>query len=112
MIQASFPNPDLILKPGQYVRVKIKYKDENGALLIPQRVVSELQGEYSVFIVNSENKIESRKIVIGNKYNDYYTVKEGLKEGEKIVLVGLQKVGSGMNVVPEVTVFESQIKTQ
>lgn len=112
LIQASFPNPDLILKPGQYVRVKIKYKDANGALLIPQRVVSELQGEYSVFVVNSDNKIESRRIVIGNKYNDYYIVDEGLKEGDKLVLEGLQKVGSGMTVVPEVTVFESQIKTQ
>ena len=44
LIQATFPNPNLILKPGQYARVKIKYKDESGALLIPQRVVSELQG--------------------------------------------------------------------
>lgn len=112
LIQASFPNPDLILKPGQYVRVKIKYKDEKGALLIPQRVVSELQGEYAVFVVNSENIIESRKIIIGNKYNDYYIVSEGIKEGDKIVLEGLQKVRQGMNIVPEVTIFESQIKTQ
>ena len=63
LIQASFPNTNLILKPGQYTRVKIKYKDEKGALLIPQRVVSELQGEYSVFIVNNVNKIESSKVV-------------------------------------------------
>lgn len=112
LIQASFPNSDLILKPGQYVRVKIKYKDANDALLVPQRVVSELQGEYSVFIVNTENKIESRNIVIGHKYNDYYIVEEGLKIGDKIILEGLQKVGPGMNVIPEVAVFESQIKTQ
>lgn len=56
LIQATFPNPNLILKPGQYARVKKKYKDESGALLISQRVVSELQGEYSVFSVNRENK--------------------------------------------------------
>ena len=112
LIQASFPNTNLILKPGQYTRVKIKYKDEKGALLIPQRVVSELQGEYSVFIVNNENKIESRKVVIGEKFNDYFMVKEGLELGDKVVLEGLQKVGSGMEVMPEVTIFESQIKTQ
>ena len=112
LIQASFPNTNLILKPGQYTRVKIKYKDEKGALLIPQRVVSELQGEYSVFIVNNENKIESRKVVIGEKFNDYFIVKEGLELGDKVVLEGLQKVGSGMEVMPEVTIFESQIKTQ
>ena len=112
LIQATFPNPDLILKPGQYVRVKIKQKDEKGALLIPQRVVSELQGQYAVFVVNSENKIESRKVVIGEKFNDYFIVKEGLELGDKVVLEGLQKVGSGMEVMPEVTIFESQIKTQ
>ena len=112
LIQASFPNPDLILKPGQYARVKIKSKDEDGALLIPQRVVTELQGEYSVFVVNTENKIESRRIQIGDKYNDYFIVKEGLKTGDHIVLEGLQKVRSGMVVIPVVTTFESQIKTQ
>jgi len=112
LIQASFPNPDLILKPGQYVRVKLKFKDEKGALLIPQRVVSELQGEYSVFVVNAENKIESRIIEIGDKYNDYFIVEEGLKTGDHIVLEGLQKVRSGMVVKPVVTTFESQIKTQ
>jgi membrane fusion protein (multidrug efflux system) len=112
LVQASFPNPELILKPGQFTRVKIKYKDEKGALLVPQRVVTELQGEYSVFIVNAENKIESKSIVIGEKFNDYYLVKEGINKGDKVVLEGLQKVGSGLEVVPEVTVFESQFKTQ
>jgi membrane fusion protein (multidrug efflux system) len=112
LIQASFPNPNSILKPGQYVRVKIKYKDIKNAKLIPQRVVSELQGEYSVFTITAENKIEAKKIVIADKFEDYYVVSEGLQKGEKIVLEGLQKVGSGMEVIPEVTVFESQFKTQ
>ena len=90
----------------------LKSKDEDGALLIPQRVVTELQGEYSVFVVNTENKIESRRIQISDKYNDYFIVKEGLKTGDHIVLEGLQKVRSGMVVIPVVTTFESQIKTQ
>lgn len=112
LIQASFPNPDYILKPGQFVRVKVKYKDIEDALLIPQRVVSELQGEYSVFVVNNENKIESRKITIGDKYDDYYVVSEGIKKGDKIVLEGLQKLGAGMEVIPEITVFRSQFNNQ
>lgn len=112
LVQASFPNPELILRPGQFTRVKVKYKNEKGALLIPQRTVSELQGEYSVFIVNAENKIESKRITIGNTYNDYYLVKEGISEGDRIVFEGLQKVGPGIEIIPEVTVFESQFKTQ
>lgn len=108
LVQASFPNPDRILRPGQFARVKIRMKNENGALLIPQRVVSELQGQYSVFVVNSENKIESRSVKIGDKYGDYVIIKEGITENDKIVLEGLQKVGSGMEVIPEITKFESQ----
>ena len=112
LVQASFPNPELILRPGQFARVKIKKKVEQGALLVPQRVVSELQGEYSIFVVNAENKIESKRIVIGDSFDDYYIVKEGISEGDKIVFEGLQKVGNGLEVIPEITVFESQFKKQ
>ena len=112
LIQASFPNPELILKPGQFARLKIKRKVEKDALLVPQRVVTELQGEYSIFIVNAENKIESRRITIGDSFDDYYIVKEGIVEGDKIVFEGLQKVGAGLEVIPEITVFESQFKKQ
>ena len=112
LVQASFPNPELILRPGQFARVKIKKKVEQGALLVPQRVVSELQGEYSIFVVNAENKIESKRIVIGDSFDDYYIVKEGISEGDKIVFEGLQKIANGLEVVPEITVFESQFKNQ
>ncbi len=112
LVQASFPNPDLILRPGQFARVKIMMKDDKAALLVPQRTVTELQGQYSVFVVNSENKIESRQITIAEKYNDYYIVSEGVMVNDKIVLEGLQKVGSGMEVVPVVTKFESQTTEQ
>ncbi len=112
LIQATFPNPDLILRPGQFARVKIKIKEEKGALLVPQRCVTELQGQFSVFVVNAENKIESRQIKIAEKFGDYYISSEGLEPSDKIVLEGLQKVGSGMEVVPVVTEFKSQINIQ
>jgi len=112
LVQASFPNPDLILRPGQFARMKIKMREAKGAILIPQRCVSELQGEYSAFVVNTENKIESRHLIIGEKLDDYYLVSEGIKPNDKIVLEGLQKVGSGMEVVPVVTKFESKSKPQ
>lgn len=109
LVQASFPNPELILRPGQFSRVKVKMADKKGALLVPQRCVTELQGQFSVFIVNSKNIIEARQITIGEKYGDFYIASEGLKANDKIVLEGLQKVGSGLEVVPVVTKFNSQI---
>ena len=112
LVQATFPNPDLILRPGQFARVKIMMKEDKGALLVPQRCVTELQGQFSVFVVNADNKIESRQIKIDEKFGDYYIASEGLEPKDKIVLEGLQKVGSGMEVVPVVTEFESQTNIQ
>ena len=78
------------------------------AVLVPQRCVSELQGRYNTFVVNAENKIEVRQIEILSKYKDYYIVGSGLQGGDKIVYEGLQKVGSGMTVTPNIVKFESQ----
>ncbi len=112
LVQASFPNPDRILRPGQFARVKIMMKEAKGALLVPQRCVTELQGQYSVFTINSENKVESKQIKIGERFRDFYIVTEGLNSNDKVVLEGLQKVGSGLEVIPVVTVFESQTTYQ
>ena len=87
-------------------------QEAKGALLVPQRCVTELQGRHSVFVVNSENKIESRQLKIGANIGDFYIVQQGLNPNDKVVLEGLQKVGSGMEVVPVVTEFESQTNTQ
>ncbi len=83
-----------------------------GGLLIPQRCVIELQGQHSVFVVNNENKVESRQIVVGESKGDLLLVNKGLQVGEKIVIDALQKVGSGIEVKPEVIVFKSQSKLQ
>ncbi len=108
LVQASFPNPNDLLRPGMYTKVKIPIEHVKNALLVPQRCVSELQGQYSVYTVNAENKIVAKQIKIKAKIGDYYIVKEGLDATDKLVLEGLQKVGSGMEVVPVVTKFQSQ----
>ncbi|MFD1315797.1 efflux RND transporter periplasmic adaptor subunit [Namhaeicola litoreus] len=110
LVEATFPNTEMILRPGQFARVRIKSSDDMNELIVPQRCVSELQGNYSVFIVNKENKIEARQIEIGNKYDDYFVVKKGLKENEKVILEGLQKVGAGMVIEPVIVEFENQKK--
>ena len=112
LLQASFPNPDGLIRPGQFARVKSVIKTEKDALLVPQKCITELQGQYSVFIVNSENKIERIQVEIGDKIGDLWIIKEGINNGDKVVLEGLQKVASGMEVIPEVTEFESQSNNQ
>ncbi|MDX8339708.1 efflux RND transporter periplasmic adaptor subunit [Draconibacterium sp. IB214405] len=107
LIQTRFPNPDLIIRPGQYAKVRIPLRHQN-AIVIPQKCVKELQGQYSVFIVNSENKIETRQIVSGGKVGDMWLITDGLNPGDKVLIEGLQKVRNGMPVVAETVEFKSQ----
>ena len=112
LLQATFPNPERLLRPGQFARVKILVANKKNALMVPQKCVTELQGQYSVLIVNAENKIETKQVKIANKLEDFWIVKEGLENNDKVVLEGLQKVRTGMEVIPEVTEFKSQSNPQ
>ena len=112
LVQGVFPNPDNLLKPGQYAKVVVKMKEVKDALLIPQRCVIELQGQHSVYIVNENNKVENRQIVAGERIGDLWLVREGLQAGEKVVIDALQKVSSGLEVKPEITVFKSKSNLQ
>jgi len=102
LVQASFPNPDEILRPGQFAKVKARLDVITDGIMIPQRCITELQGNYSVMIVNQENKIETRQIKVGPKNSDFWIISEGLKIGEKVVYEGLQKVREGGIVNPVV----------
>jgi len=108
LIQASFPNPDRLIRPGQFARVKIKVRDANDAILIPQKCAKELQGQFSVMFVNNENIVEAKAVEVTDKIGEFYIVKDGLKNGDKIIMEGLQKARSGMEIIPEVTDFVSQ----
>lgn len=112
LIQTTFPNPDNLLKPGQYAKVVIKMTDVKDGLLIPSRCIMELQGQYSVYVINEENKVESRQITLLDNVGDMALLKDGLKVGERVVIDALQKVQTGMAVKPEITVFESQSTNQ
>ncbi|MCD6597816.1 MAG: efflux RND transporter periplasmic adaptor subunit, partial [Bacteroidales bacterium] len=100
LVQAAFPNPEKLLRPGQFAKVRATVDVIENGILVPQRCVMELQGIHSVYVVNDENKIESREIKIGPTINEFWLVESGLKAGEKIVYEGLQKVRSGMTVEP------------
>jgi len=112
LVQATFPNPDFLLKPGQYAKVVVKMKEAKGALLIPQRCIMELQGQHSVYVVTKDSIVESRQVVTGERIGDMWIINKGLEPGETVVIDALQKVGSGLKVVPEITEFKSQSNQQ
>jgi len=110
LIQASFPNPSGLLRPGLFGKVRVKLDVVKDGILVPQRSVSELQGTFSVFVVNEENKVEQRKVDLGTTIGSFWLVKDGLKDGEKVVFEGLQKVKTGMVVNPRETKIDLNTK--
>ena len=110
LLQASFPNPEEILRPGQFARVKAMVKVVEDGILIPQRCVVELQGLYSVFVVGDSNKVEERDVKVGPKIEQFWLILEGLKPGEQVVYEGLQKVKDGTVVNPTVQEIKASIE--
>jgi membrane fusion protein (multidrug efflux system) len=100
MMQASFPNPDGLLRPGQFAKVKAEVYVVEDGILIPQRCVTELQGTYSVYIVDEDDKARRREVKAGPKIKQFWLILEGLTPGERVVYEGLQKVRDGAAVNP------------
>jgi membrane fusion protein (multidrug efflux system) len=101
LVQLSFPNPKELLRPGQYAKVRSR-RIEKDAVLVPQRCVTELQGLYSVFVVDDSNKVSKKEIKVGPKVKEFWLVAEGLQPGEKVVYEGLQQVRDGATVKPTI----------
>jgi len=93
-----FPNPGDTLRPGQYGRVRAVTSVREGALLVPQRAVTEMQGSYQVAVVGSDNKISLRPVKVGERVDSNWVIEDGLKPGERVVAEGTQKVKPGMVV--------------
>lgn len=106
LIQASFPNPEQLLRPGQFAKVNARARVINDGILIPQRCVMELQGLFNVYVIGSDNTIETREIKVGPKVGSSWLIKEGLEAGEKVVYEGLQSVKDGATVNPTVAEFK------
>ena len=99
-IAGVFPNPGNILRPGGYGKVRAVVRIQQGALLVPQRAVSELQGSYQVAIVGDDNKVNIRPVKVGDRIGNQWVIAEGLKPGERVVAEGVQKVRPGLQVNP------------
>ena len=97
-MELVFPNPQQILRPGQYGRARILLDTKRGALLVPQRAVQELQSIYTVAVVDSGNKVAFRTVKVGQKVDSLWVIEDGLKAGEQVVVEGLQRIQDGMTV--------------
>jgi len=100
-IAGLFDNPGNILRPGQYARIRAATSARQGALLVPQRAVSELQGTYQVAVVDDKNKVSIETVTVGERVGPMWVVEDGLEPGDRVVAEGVQKVRPGAQVNPK-----------
>ena len=96
--QFSFPNPERILRPGQYGKARFVTDLKEGALLVPQLAVQEIQGLYSVMVVKPDATVDQRMVKAGERVGNLWIIDSGLKPGEKVIVEGIQKVRPGVQV--------------
>jgi membrane fusion protein (multidrug efflux system) len=96
--QFSFPNPERILRPSQYGRARFVTEVKEGAVLVPQRAVQDIQGLQSVLVVKPDNTVEQRMVKAGERIGNLWVIDSGAKPGEKVIVEGIQKVRPGITV--------------
>jgi RND family efflux transporter MFP subunit len=97
-VVCSFPNPQNLLRPGQFGRLRAAPEVRHNALLVPQKAVNELQGTYQLAVVGTENKVSIRAVKLGDRVGPMWIVESGVKPGELVIVEGLQKVQNGSTV--------------
>jgi len=100
-VAALFPNPDNLLRPGQYGKVRATMSVDKGALLVPQRAVTEMQGKYLMAVVGADNKVDIRPVTVGERIGTEWIISKGLQPGEQVIAEGTQKVRPGVTVTPK-----------
>jgi membrane fusion protein, multidrug efflux system len=106
-MRATLPNPDRLLVDGEFVTVQIKEKKEQPRLVVPQAALQVDQAGYYVMVVNGDNKVEQRRVTVGPNQGVDAVIQSGLKEGEKVIVEGVQKVRPGQLVKATVTDTDS-----
>ena len=101
LVQLEFPNPARVLRPGGFGNIRSVVRLEKGALLVPQRAVTDVQGKYLVAVVGADNKVSIRSVDAGEKVGTMWVITEGLHPGDRVVAEGTQKVQEGLLVNPK-----------
>ena len=102
-LEADFPNPERIVLPGQFARVRGVLERRTGALAVPQRAVMETQGIFQLAVVGDDGTVDLRQVQMGPRVDDQWIVESGLEPGERVALEGLQRMRPGVKVVPKET---------
>lgn len=102
LVQATFPNPDHLLRAGLYARVRVRTQDRPNTVLVPQSAVQTIQGSRIVYVVESDNTVALRTITDGGPYGPFFVVLNGVRTGERVVVQGVQKARPGGKVSPTV----------
>ena len=97
-LEGQFPNPENLLRPGQFAKVRAITTVKKGALLVPQAAVKELQGDNQVAVVGPDGTVEMRSVTLGQRVGEMWLIDKGVKVGERVIVGGLQMVKSGMKV--------------
>jgi membrane fusion protein, multidrug efflux system len=97
-IESLFDNPDNLLRPGQFARIRAVTETLAGALVVPQRAVQEVQGNHQVAVVMPDDTVQIRGVKVGPRYESLWVITDGVKAGERVVVEGLQKVRDGAKV--------------
>ncbi len=100
-VAGAFQNPGNILRPGQFGRIRTVTFVAKGAVLVPQRAVTEIQGSYQVAVVGADKKVAIRPVKVGDRVGSLWIVTEGLEPGEQVIAEGIQRVKAGMLVNPK-----------
>jgi membrane fusion protein (multidrug efflux system) len=111
-LEAAFPNPHKLLRPGQYGKIRGVAETLSAVLVIPKRAIRELQGQNQVFVVKGDKTVEARTITLGAQVGELQAVQSGLNEGEIIVVDGIQRLKSGMPVAPEIQESNSPAESE
>jgi membrane fusion protein (multidrug efflux system) len=99
-IVGEFPNSRNLLRPGQYARIQAPTGSITGALLVPQAAVSQQQGTYQVTVIGSDNRAQLRTVEVGPRVGMLWVIRSGLKPGERVVAVGVERAKEGELVNP------------
>ncbi|MEW2918286.1 efflux RND transporter periplasmic adaptor subunit [Ruegeria sp. ANG10] len=97
-VRAVFPNPEKTLRPGQYAKVNIQLTEQADQITVPSEAVAQDQAGSFVFVVDNNDKATMRRVTVGRNYQGRRILTTGLKDGEKVVVQGQQRVRSGMTV--------------
>lgn len=100
-IVVDFPNPDHLLKAGQFARVEASVGPMQECIVIPQQCVEQVQGQASVWVIRPDSTAEYRRVTLGDTYGEAWIVEDGLHKGEQVVSSGKHKLRNGVKVLPQ-----------